>query len=107
MSQDSVCMLHHSALSDSAAPWTVARQAPLSMEFSRRECWSGLPCPSQGDLPDAGFERTSLLSPALAGGFFTTGNPWEAPEGWWDCLKLEVPAPCFPPTLRGTFEPPR
>ena len=33
-------------------PWTVATQAPLSMEFSRQEYWSGLPCPSPGDLPD-------------------------------------------------------
>ena len=33
-----------------ATPWTVAGQAPLSMEFSRQECWSGLPCPSPGDL---------------------------------------------------------
>ena len=36
-------------------PWTVARQAPLSMEFSRQENWSGLPCPPQGDLPDPGI----------------------------------------------------
>ena len=35
-----------------ATPWTVARQAPLSMEFSRQEYWSGLPFPSPGDLPD-------------------------------------------------------
>ena len=35
----------------SATPWTVAYQAPPSMEFSRQECWSGLPFPSPGDLP--------------------------------------------------------
>ena len=35
-----------------ATPWTVARQAPLSMVFSRQEYWSGLPFPSPGDLPD-------------------------------------------------------
>ena len=40
-----------SAVSVSAAPWTVARQAPLSMGFSRQEYWSGLPFPSPGDLP--------------------------------------------------------
>ena len=34
-------------------PWTVAYQAPLSMEFSRQEYWSGLPFPSPGDLPDS------------------------------------------------------
>ena len=50
-------------------PWTVARQAPLSMGFSRQEHWSGLPCPAPGDLPDHGTESTPL---ALAGGFFTT-----------------------------------
>ena len=40
-------------------PWTIAYQAPLSMEFSRQEYWSGLPFPSPGDLPDPGIE-TSL-----------------------------------------------
>ena len=43
-------------------PWSVARQAPLSMEFSRQEYWSGLPFPSPGDLPDPGIEPSS---PAL------------------------------------------
>ena len=42
-----------------ATPWTVARQAPLSMEFSRQEYWSGLPCPPPGDLPDPGMEPRS------------------------------------------------
>ena len=37
-------------------PWTVARRAPLSMEFSRRQYWSGLPFPSLGHLPDPGIE---------------------------------------------------
>ena len=37
-------------------PWTVARQAPLSTEFSRQEYWSGLPFPSPGDIPDPGVE---------------------------------------------------
>ena len=41
-------------------PWTVAHQAPLSMEFSRQEYWSGLPFPSPGDLPDPGIELGSL-----------------------------------------------
>ena len=48
----------------------VACQAPLSMGFSRQEYWSGLPCPPPGDLPDPGIEPMSLMSPALAGGFF-------------------------------------
>ena len=55
-----------------ATVWTVACQAPLSMGFPRQEYWSGLRCPSPGDLPDPGIEPTSLKSPALAGGFFTT-----------------------------------
>ena len=56
--------------------WTVARQAPLSMGFSRQEYWSGLPCPPPGDLPDSGIEPASLMSPALAGRFFTTSATW-------------------------------
>ena len=39
--------------------WTAARQAPLSMGFSRQEYWSGLPFPSLGDLPDPGIEPPS------------------------------------------------
>ena len=42
-----------------AIPWTVARQAPLSMGFSRQEYWSGLPFPSPGDPPDSGIEPES------------------------------------------------
>ena len=57
-----------------AAPWTVARQAPLSMEFSRQEYWSGLPFPPPGDLPHPGIKPVSLGSPALAGRFFTTAS---------------------------------
>ena len=53
-------------------PQTVAHQAPLSTGFSRQEYWSGLPCPSPGDLPDPVIKPASLASPALAGGFFTT-----------------------------------
>ena len=45
-----------------ATPWTAARQAPLSMGFSRQEYWSGLPFPSPGDLPDPGIKPGS---PAL------------------------------------------
>ena len=46
----------------SAIVWTVAHQAPRSIVFSRQEYWSGLPCPSPGDLPDPGIEP---VSPAL------------------------------------------
>jgi len=53
-------------------PWTVAHQAPLSMDFSRKEYWHGLPLSLPEYLPDPGTKPTS---PALAGRFFTT---WEA-----------------------------
>ena len=52
--------------------WTVAHQAPLSMGFSSQGYWSELSFPSLGDLPDPRIEPTSLMSPALAGSFFTT-----------------------------------
>ena len=57
------------------APWTVARQAPLSIEVSRQKHWNRLPFPLPGDLPDPGIKPTSPVSPALAGGFFTTVPP--------------------------------
>ena len=56
-------------------PWTVAQQAPLSMEFSRQECWSGLLFPSPGYLPQPGIKPMSPVSPALAGKSFTTVPP--------------------------------
>ena len=48
-----------------------------SVGFPRQEYWSGLPFPSPGDLPDQGIEPTSLLSPELAGRFFSTSTTWE------------------------------
>ena len=48
-----------SVMSDSVTPWTVACQAPLSIEFSRQEYWSRLPFPSPGDLPNLGIEPRS------------------------------------------------
>ena len=53
-------------------PWTGAGQAPLSMEFSRQDNWSGLPFSTPGDLPNPGIEP---MSPALTGGFFTIAPP--------------------------------
>ena len=47
------------------------------MEFSRQEYWNRLPCPSQGDLPNSGIKLTSLISPAMAGGFFTISTTWK------------------------------
>ena len=49
-----------------------ACQAPLSLGFSRQEYWNGLPCPPPRNLPDPGIEPESFMSPALAGGFFST-----------------------------------
>ena len=55
--------------------WTIAHQDHLSIEFSRQVYWSGLPFPSPGDLPGSGIEPASLVSPVLAGGFFTSEPP--------------------------------
>ena len=62
-SEDPACVrVSHSVVSNSVTPKTIALQAPLSMEFSRQECWSGWPFPSPGDLPNPGIEPGS---PAL------------------------------------------
>ena len=80
----SLCPCSQSCLT-LCGPMTVACQAPLSMEFSRQEYWSGLPCPTPGDLPDPGIKPMSLSSPALVGGFFTTVLPGKplSPLGNW------------------------
>ena len=70
-----VCVLSHVRLF--VAPWTVAHQTPLSMEFPRSEYWSRLPFPPTVDLPEPGIEPASLSSPVLAWGFFTTSPIWE------------------------------
>ena len=59
-------------------PWTVAHQAPPSMEFSRQEYWSGLPFPSPGDLPNPGIEPRS---PALQADALPSEPPITASEG--------------------------
>ena len=56
---ETMCVLSRSVMPVSATPWTVARQAPLSMGFSRQEYWSGLPCPPPGALPNPGIEPRS------------------------------------------------
>ena len=61
-----------------ATLWPTARQAPLSMGFSRQEYWSGLPCPPPGDLPDSRIKPRSCVSPAAAGRLFATPATWEA-----------------------------
>ena len=60
-----------------ATLWPIAYQGPLSTGFSRQEYWNRLPCPPPGDLPHLGIEPKSLMSPALADGFFTTSFSWE------------------------------
>ena len=72
-----LCMYICSVTSDSVTPWTVARQAPLPMEFSRQDYQSRLLFPPPGNFPYPGTERVSLESPALVGGFFTTSATWE------------------------------
>ena len=72
-----VCFVAQSCLT--ASPWTVAHQAPLSMEFSRQEYWSGMLFRSPGDLPTSGIKPTFLVSPALSSWFLTASATWEAP----------------------------
>ena len=66
----------HTKLSDFTFTWTTAHQTPLSMGFSQKEYWCGLSFPPPGDLPNLGIKP---VSPALAGGFFTT-EPLEKPS---------------------------
>ena len=71
-------LLRCSVMFNSATPWFVAHQASLSMGFSWPEYWSGLPFPLQRGLPVSGIGPSSLMSPALAGGFLTASATWEA-----------------------------
>ena len=75
-----VCVHLLSCVQFFAAPWSVAHQAPLFMEFPRQGYWSGLPFPTPGELPDPGIEPESPVSPALAGGFLTASTTLEAPH---------------------------
>ena len=83
-----------------ATPWTVAHQAPLSMGFSRQECWSGLPFPSPGTLLNPEIES---ISPASEGWFFTTlppvppssvFSPWLWPTSALPALTSSQPSCC-------------
>ena len=72
-----------------ATLWSVARKTPLSMEFSRQEYWSGLPCAPPEDLPDPGIKPESPRSPELGGGFFTTSATWETHLGFiWTFFQI-------------------
>ena len=68
-----VCVLGHVQLL--ATPWTIAHQAPLTMEFSKQEYQSELPFTTPQDIPDLEIELTSLATPPLASRFFTTVPP--------------------------------
>ena len=70
-----MCVLNH--VQPFTTLWTVACQAPLSVEFSRQEYWSGLPFPLLRGLTDPEIKPVSLASLALVGGFFTTAPPWK------------------------------
>ena len=97
----------------SAALWTVAHQALLSMGFSSQEYWNGLPCPPPGDLPDPAIEPVSLMSPALTGGFVTTSITWEVLARPHCCsvaklhLTLHNPMDCSTPGSFVPHHPPR
>ena len=70
-----VCVCVLSCIWLFASPGTVAHQSPLSIEFSRQEYWSRSRFPTLGDLPNPGTRPMSFVSPALAGGYFTTVPP--------------------------------
>ena len=72
LSQFSYCWL-------CATLWTISGRLLCPWGFSRHKYWSGLPCPSPGDLPDLGIKPMSLMFPALAGRFFTTSTPGKPP----------------------------
>ena len=81
---------HFSCVQLFATLWTVAHQAPLSMEFSRQEHWNGLLCPPPGDLPDPGIKPACSTSAALASGFFPNSAPGKPTFYVHDALK-EIP----------------
>ena len=68
------CLFCFSCVQLFVTPWPVVRQTPLSMGFPRQECRTGLSFPSARDFPDLRIKCTSLISPALTGGFFTTST---------------------------------
>ena len=86
---------HFSRVQLFVTPWTVARQAPLSLGFSRQEYWRGLPFPSPGHLPYPGIKPTFPTSPALAGRFFTTSTIWEGQSPYTERERAELDPPCL------------
>ena len=76
-----------SVVSDSVTPWTTAHQTPLSLGFSRPDCWRGLPFPSPGDLSDPGVEPGPPMSPA-------DSLPSKLPEKPWLWTELRIKGDC-------------
>ena len=87
-----VCEFMLSCVRPFATLWIVARQAPLSMGFSRQEFWSGLPFPPWGDLPEPGIKPTSCVAPALAGRFFIVEPPGKPRDHHGDVRSPPLPA---------------
>ena len=85
ISEAFMCVLSRSAASESLQ-WTATRQAPLSMGFSRQEYWSGLPCPSPGNLPNPGIE---LRSPTLPVDSLPSEPPGK-PKNLHICLQIQA-----------------
>ena len=104
-------MLPCSVGSDSLRPHgTIARQDPLSTEFSRQEHWSGLPFPSLGDLPDPGIEPTvAVRCSGRCSGIFIIGTTWLPYRQRSRCVwKMVSSFPCCslvknPPAMQETW----
>ena len=79
------CILSRSVMSNSVNAWTVARQTPLSVGFSRQEYWSVLPVPPPGDHPDSGIEPGSSVSPKLQVSSLPAEPPRKPPH-WSYCI---------------------
>ena len=100
--RESTAVLSHSVVSDCVTPGTVACQAPLPMEFSRQECWSWLPFPIPGDLPDRGIKDPPdlhLFVSCIGSWILHHCATWEAQvesreltaaEQWWRSLALAL-----------------
>ena len=92
----SLCMLSHfSCVQFFVTLRIVVCQTPLSIEFHRQEYWIDLPCPPPGDLLHLGIEPASLMSPVLAGGFFTTSASSEACVSVNDIIKNDIIKWCY------------
>ena len=86
-----LCVFRCSVTSDSVTPWTVALQAPLFMEFSRQEYWSGQPFPSARDLPNPGIKPGS---PALQMNSLLPEPPGKLHTSFMDFIKYWLYSPC-------------